>query len=495
MDLGTGKRMSWNDQNCLSIIDGDYMFRYIRKDSVEKVKSLFRSGLIGHLVRDGLLQEGEMSSGKDEHYPLIIIHPIIKRFSYPFEWATECFKDAALVALEAERIANGYGYTMYDPHPFNMVVDKGKPVYLDYGSFVPINDSPLWGGYENAFRDTFLYPLGLYEEKLNYIARRVLREIVGIVLDTHLRSLVQKKFGRSLLDKLVIATTHRNEITSDRLIYRLAIGSMDRILGNKSLKKVLESATHKLYNATPNRGNTLNPSTSRYRFLRRLTHKVESLKVSRGSNQHTGYYESIIGKAPPWERDYGEWTEKEKSLGKIMDKLNPTTVLDVGANTGWYSSMFARGGSMVTSLDRDEESINRLYRNAQSDTPTLLPLVMDISCPTPQYEMRTGTVTAATERLKSDLVMALGMAHHLVAGQGITLEHLAYWLNMFTEKYLLVEFAPRNDEWADLTKLSEDKWNFDVFRNAFSEHSEHIGTWHSYPATRRLLLFERRNDE
>lgn len=501
------KRMelSWNDRSCIMLTDNNTVFRYVVDEYAEQVITLFKSGLIDRLVEKGLLQPGKLRKTDITGYPLVIEHPFIHRISYPFEWPALALKEVALAILEIEEEANRYGYSLYDPNPFNAVIQNGHPVYLDYGSFSPIAGTPIWHGYDKAFRDTVLFPLELYEKKLNYVARLILREIVSNGLDKSTRRLTGNKFQRSLLDKLVIVITNRGKITSERLHYRLAIAGINKILSNKLLKNILEGATYKVRPAIRDSNITgiaqetdachLKALGSRANFLKRLRRKIESLEVSAGSRHWADYYKNIIGTNPPWERETDLWTTKERNFHEIMSKLNPETALDIGANTGWFSLILAYNGASVISFDRDEESINQLYSYIRREDVDVLPLIMDIRQPTPTYELNIGTISAATKRFKCELVMALGIIHHMVHNQGVSIEHLVEMLDMYTLKYLLIEFAPVDDAWAELPSFSEESWNIEVFKRAFSKYFNFEGCWDSYPQGRKLLLFNKKNIE
>lgn len=498
-------KLSWNDTTCVKFTDENSMFRYILKEHTEPVRVLFESGLIDNLAGKGLLQPGTLRETNIPEYPLVIEHPLINHISYPFEWPALALKDTALAILEIEETANSYGYSLYDPNPYNATIQNSRPVYLDYGSFVPIAGTPIWYGYDKAFRDTILFPLELYEKKLHYVARLVLREITSHSLDSTTRKLAGNKFQRSFLDKLVIAVSNRGDITSDKLHYRLAIAGIDKVLSNRFFKSILEGATYKVRPSAKEGAMTatIPDMDTRYRkaigsrgsFLKRLKKRVESLKVSEGSSHWSAYYENIVGTRPPWERDTATWTAKELNIQEIVSELNPKSALDIGANTGWFSIMLAHNGASVVSLERDEECINQLYSYTQKENTDILPLAMDIQRPSPMYELNTGTISAATERLKCDMVMALAIIHHIVSNQSTTLEHLAYNLNMFTERYLLVEFVPVNEELYKLPLLNEDNWNIPVFKEAFSKYFDYKGIWDSYPEGRKLLLFQKSDTE
>ena len=494
------KRMelSWNDRSSVKLTDNNTVFKYVLEEYAEPVRTLFKSGLIDRLVEKGLLQPGTLRETGITGYPLVIEHPFIHHLSYPFEWPALALKEVALAILEIEETANRYGYSLYDPNPFNAAIQNGHPVYLDYGSFIPIAEMPIWHGYENAFRDAILIPLELHEKKLHYVAHLILREIGSNVLDTSTKKLAGKEFQRSLLDKLVIVITNRGNITSEKLHYKLGIAIIDKILSNKLLKDILESATYKVRPAIKDSSIAGMPQAtdarhlkalgSRAKFLKRLRRKVESLRVSEGCKHWADYSHTSV---PPWERDRDLWTTKEHSVHGIMTKLNPKTVLDIGANIGWFSIMLAHNGASVISLDRDEESINQLYSSIRRENVDVLPLIMDIRHPTPTYELNIGTISAATKRFKCELVMALAVIHHMVSTQGMTLEHLVYTLDMFTEKYLLVEFVPVNEALYKLPSLTEENWNVPVLKEAFGKCFDFKGIWESYPEGRQLLLFQK----
>ena len=91
--------------------------------------------------------------------------------------------------------------------------------------------------------------------------------------------------------------------------------------------------------------------------------------------------------------------------------------------------------------------------------------------------------------------MALGIIHHMVHNQGLSLEHLAHTLSIFTQKYLLIEFAPANDAWSTLPSFSEENWNIEVFKRDFSKFFSLEECWDSYPQGRQLLLFCKNNSQ
>lgn len=495
-------RMSWNDRTSVKLTDGQTILKYITADAVPSIKRVHDSGLIQVLTDRKLLQPCTLKETGIDAYPMLVEIPFIPRLSYPFEWPTTSFKEVALTIIEIEEIANTFGYTLYDPNPFNAAVHEGRPLYLDHGSLVPINGSPLWSGYEKAFRDFVLFPLGLYEKKLNYVARLILHNVISNGLDVPTHQLTGPVFQRSLLEKMQIAVTHRHEISSDKMLIRWAIKCVDKLLSYRSFRSVLETISGSTQPVT-SIGNSYDDRLdkeyratksfkARAKFLKRLRRRVKSIRVSEKHSNWSTYYQNVVGNEPPWERDVSAWTAKEKSIKAIVEKIRPKTALDIGANTGWFSLLLARLGVSVVAIDRDEESINQLFNQARNDNLTVQPLIMDVRQPTPEYELNVGTITSMKDRFKCDLVMALAVIHHMVSNQGITLEHLSSILADFSEKYVIAEFVPVNEELYSLPSLNEQNWSIPIIKKAFEEHFNFIGIWDSFPEDRKLLLFQKK---
>ena len=200
------------------------------------------------------------------------------------------------------------------------------------------------------------------------------------------------------------------------------------------------------------------------------------------------------------ENDEKLWTVKEPSLNKIIDKLNPKTGLTIGDNAGRYSLFLASKGVSVISLDRNEESINQLYSYACSKNVDVLPLQIDIRQPTPEYELNIGTILAATNRFRSEFVIAtLSISDDLLSGQRVMvgnqvvkLEHLIHWIDMFAEKHLLIEFITK-DAQSIQPSISEEDKSVRVLKDAFGRFFKYDNESHT--EENNLLLFRKENVE
>ena len=147
----------------------------------------------------------------------------------------------------------------------------------------------------------------------------------------------------------------------------------------------------------------------------------------------------------PSHDDRSLWNEKHRSMATIIDRLGSTTVLDIGGNRGWFSQLAARAGAAVVTTDLDENSLNLLHTDTLANGLNIQPLLMDFGNPLPGYGHGNSRLVPALERLRSDLVLALAVVHHMVYKQSLRFEHIVSGLAGLSNKWLVVEFIAAED--------------------------------------------------
>src|SRR5437016_5424762 len=155
------------------------LYRGIRADWAPVVRRLFDDGVIQTLVDRGLLIQTQPTPLQVDGYEMVVRHRYVPFASYPEEWCPAMLKDAALTNIELLMELARYGFTLKDAHPWNILFDAWKPVYVDFSSIAPINDDGAWRGYDQFCR-FYLYPLILMAHEQDRIARRLLPELEGI---------------------------------------------------------------------------------------------------------------------------------------------------------------------------------------------------------------------------------------------------------------------------------------------------------------------------
>ena len=171
---------------------------------------------------------------------------------------------------------------------------------------------------------------------------------------------------------------------------------------------------------------------------------------------------------------------------------------DLGANTGRFSRLAAVSGRYVVSHDIDEMAVERSYRQGVAQAETrVLPLVLDLTMPTPASGWALTERASALERMAGVPMVALALIHHLAIGNNVPLEHLAGFFARLTP-HLVIEFVPKDDSQVRRLLATRE----DVFPDYHAEGFERaFGRWFTFerrepvPDTVRTLYLCRRRDD
>jgi hypothetical protein len=153
-----------------------------------------------------------------------------------------------------------------------------------------------------------------------------------------------------------------------------------------------------------------------------------------------------------WENYYEEHNyssegmqHKKDIISHWLDLARPNTVWDLGANTGSFSRLASGRGIPTFAFDIDPAAVELNYGQcvAQQET-NLLPLVLDLTNPSPSLGWQNQERASFLERAPADAVFALALVHHLAIGNNVPLDRLASFFNRLG-KYLIIEFIPKDD--------------------------------------------------
>lgn len=169
------------------------------------------------------------------------------------------------------------------------------------------------------------------------------------------------------------------------------------------------------------------------------------------------------------------------------------TLVDIGANRGWYSEVAADMGYKVVAFDIDDFSISKLYKQTQESGKKILPLVMDFCNPTLEHGVIRPGYPPATERLSADVSLSLALVHHLIFKSRLNFAQIAAAINSFTKKVAIVEFIPPAD-------VHVSKWMTPQYRGyhqqGFVQQMNKYFTLKevrkSNPVPRTILVFDKR---
>jgi SAM-dependent methyltransferase len=198
------------------------------------------------------------------------------------------------------------------------------------------------------------------------------------------------------------------------------------------------------------------------------------------------------------DNSYSETAARSKleTVKEFLARFAPSTVWDLGANTGVFSRAAAESGAYVVSADADPAAVERNYRRARdAGDRRVLPLLMDLTNPSPAQGWGHAERQSLEERGPADTVMALALVHHLAIGNNVPLDSVARLLSHLG-RTLVVEFVPKEDvQVKRLLRNREDifpEYTREGFERAFSRHFAILETRAVEDSPRVLYAMTRR---
>lgn len=435
------------------------ILRRVNRQYAPHYDRLIDSGLYDALTARGLLVPHEETgpvSGHEDAYRILAPRPM-PFISYPFEWAFSQLKAAALTTLAIQRLAVEHGLTLKDASAYNVQFVGAQPLLIDTLSFETWAAGTPWIAYRQ-FCQHFLGPLALMsctDVRLGALSRLY---IDGPPLDLVARLLpARTRLRPSLLVHLHLhagaQSRHSGRSLGER---RPATFTKRAMLG---LIAHLESAV---------RGLTYRPSGTTWADY----------------YAHTNYTESAM-------------QEKHRLVQRMIDAVAPAVVWDLGANTGSFSQLAARSGAYTLAIDGDPAAVERaVLAGQQAGERSLLPLVMDLTNPTGPMGWAHEERSSLAERGPADLVLALGLIHHLTIANHLPFSRTAAFLARLA-RTLVIEFVPVNDSQVEtmlsrMPATSATDYTAGAFEAAFRDRFDIVESEPIAGSERRLYRMRRR---
>jgi hypothetical protein len=417
-------------------IDG-VVHRQIAERHREQFDLLLSSGLYDRLVRDGLLIPHtdaplDLAMGPDAYR---IIRPEQVSFvSYPYEWGFEQLRDAARLTLQIQSIAMDHGMSLRDATSFNVTFHRGRPVFIDTTSFERLVPDRPWVAYRQ-FCEQFLAPLTLASAADARLTRLSIAYPDGIPLDMAARMLPRKVRRRpSVLTHIVMHGRSQMRHAADA-----GSGGDGRRFSSNAFRGLVAS----------------------------LTKAVDRLRPPADAEVWTDYYDEAS------HYDDAAFATKERLVDAALDRVQPSTVWDLGANTGMFARRATQRGIDTIAFDFDASVVDAAYTAARAaDDRHLLPLVMDLANPTPAIGWANEERDSLSQRGPADLAVALALMHHIVIGRNVPIDRFVAQLGAWGRS-VLVEWIPKSDEKVQTLLHSRedvfDGYDEDAFRRALQD--------------------------
>jgi 2-polyprenyl-3-methyl-5-hydroxy-6-metoxy-1,4-benzoquinol methylase len=155
--------------------------------------------------------------------------------------------------------------------------------------------------------------------------------------------------------------------------------------------------------------------SSVFKGLRRGLNRLEPKRGS--SSSWTSYMDTNNN----YSADH--FAAKEKFVAEALAEFSPRRVLDAGCNTGHFSALAARAGASVVAIDYDPIVLGPVWRQARAEKLDILPLVVNLTRPTPGTGWRNRECSSFLDRARGhfDAVLMLAVVHHMLVTERVPL--------------------------------------------------------------------------
>ncbi|MBI4929238.1 MAG: SAM-dependent methyltransferase [Bacteroidetes bacterium] len=399
---------SFRDPSGFTFTFENEIYRAIAPSYFENFSLLINSGLYQSLSsKKFVVKHSEIENFLTKEYTAYkVIKPEqIPFISYPYEWCFSQLQDAALLTLKVQKEALKHGMTLKDASAYNVQFVGGKPIFIDTLSFEKYDEGKPWNAYRQ-FCQHFLAPLALMSYKSAELSKLLLNYIDGIPLE--------------LASSLLPSTSYLNSGIAAHIIFHSKIQKKySRINTIKNKKTVL-------------------PKSKLLLMIQHMEDSIRTLKIKKVNSNWIKY---------EVENTYSEEVLhlKEQIVTSWLEKLKPETLWDLGCNIGKFSLIASKHCNYILSMDADHYCIENFYTALKnSATNNILPLVIDLSNPSPSIGWANAERRNIAQRGKADTVLALALTHHIRIGNNIPFSIIARYFSELTEE-LIIEFIPKDD--------------------------------------------------
>jgi hypothetical protein len=423
---------SYRDPSGFLFHQDGVLYRQVNRSFKDDFDFFIQSGLYGgltekeQLVRHEVIHENLTQS--PDHYSTLRPEPV-PFITYPYEWSFNMLKEAALLTLDVAAEAMDHGMMLKDAPAANIQWHQGKMMLIDSLSFERYDERRPWVAYRQ-FCEHFFAPLAvMHYLKLPF--QKLLLSTDGIPV----------AFAKALLP-------FKSRFNLHTYLHLHLHGSVAK--NNKPSSDTRPFSKDKMK-----------------RLLKSLGEAIQNFSFDERSGTWSGYYEEA-GKRESY------LDHKKEIFSNWMSGHQYRVAIDLGSNEGVFSLMMAASDCVVISTDADHYSINQLYaRTRKEGIKNILPLLVDITQPSPAIGVNNQEFPSFFSRVKGDLVLALALIHHLAVGKNIPFEKIATTFKNLGRD-LIVEFIPKDDEKVTQMLLQKkdiyDWYTEENFLNCFSSH-------------------------
>lgn len=375
---------------------------------------LMSSGLYRSLVEKSLLiahEEIDLTRALTSEAHRLLKPQRVPFVSYPYEWGFSQLKEAALNTLAVQRAAMEHEMTLKDASAYNVQFLGTRAVFIDSLSFESYQEGQPWVAYRQ-FCQHFLAPLMLMSHRDAHLGRLLALHLDGFPLDLASRLLPwRSRLNLGALTHIHLHARSQSHFSQQNKARSAGPGKISR----NGLIGILEN----------------------------LEGTVRGLRAkTSASSVWKDYYR---------DHNYGEagLAEKTRLVGELVEAVPAAgQVWDLGANTGAFSRLTAQRGLATVAFDLDPVCAEIGWLEASKADLPVLPLVMDLTNPSPSLGWAHQERLSLADRGPADLALALALIHHLRITGNIPLRLVSEFFARIC-RFMILEFVPRGDSQVD----------------------------------------------
>jgi len=339
---------SFRDPSGFLFVRDGTLFRQVNQSYRATFDQLEQSGLYTELVEAGLLIPhalADVAPAEPKAAALVLRPDPVAFISYPYEWSFSQLQDAALATLDLQQRALARGLSLKDASAYNIQFHRGRPVLIDTLSFEVYREGDPWVAYRQ-FCQHFLAPLALMSRRDIRLGQLLRLSIDGVSLDLAVRLLPWKaRLNLGLLTHLYLHAASQR---------RFAGAEVRTAQGTRRVSR-----------------------TGFLGLIDNLRRTVAGLRWDPGRTDWAGY-ETMHNYSP------SALEAKRRLVAEYLERARPSSLWDLGANTGAFSRLASDRGIATISFDVDPSAVETNYRSVRaSGEANLLPLLIDLTNPSP----------------------------------------------------------------------------------------------------------------
>ena len=445
------KIISESDDFSTLYFDGEYYYRVIRPSFRTQTLEVLKICLEMDFF-DGRVEKVWLF---DTNSPeVILVQKALPKIP-PENWTLTMLRDATIFHMRLLEVLGHSGLTLKDSLPSNYFFTLDGIKLIDFTSLIKSKElaNLLW--LKTGNNPNHPHPV--------------------------LRSMFLPRFLEPLLTGLFISSDLMREmLRSEQNFSGIKLVSLQRFMRIRKASLAVLRFTLKL--------------SLRFSTLLVFNFLLKMILSYSNSDRRSSYTDYYLQKNENQSTDQNlEWGSKQRTVYELLSEFKPKQVLDLGSNTGWYSKLASKNGALVLAADNDEGCITELRSQATINNQAIIPFYLDISIEIKQIDNRQRAAWVG-----SDLVLCLGLIHHLVLGRGHTFEQVAEILNAYTSRILVLEFVRIDDakivdepEFFPNLSGARQNYSFENLVIGFQDFFELIDERESNPSTRKILVFRK----